>query len=526
MPNLTLKQQASNQAVYMNYISQKAQEMAAHKKILNFDPQGRFLIEVTLENKDYQQLSLLGLKVTNKAELEKNIGRVTNTTIVSLDITGNKALENRFNTQLSHAFDELDKKNYGVLNMLVNQVPHLPGRKYIDALTRLANKGSIIALQQEFHFHLALFGRVYQKVKPELGSKFFLAQEATLNRVNKLVTKVFANALKSSLDIAGEIDISNLNKALDKGRAELFPQAHQILRQELIRHTGIILTKKDLLKVDLKHLASETTASPNDVIHIDKAQHLVTLITGSDNTAHNRIAGSHFAHRQLISSGINSEGIIRVSKNPRIQIRTPSPVVKDKKEFKEEQENNLQDYDYFVRDVAIKLTTIKNEYNLSNTLTTPPKSEIPASFIYNSHTALNHTLGDVGGNLQTQSARHILLGAHQYNQQQLSQQAPVFCLVQNISVNGFGDKLNLNSRNALVKESTLMAEMAMLHTLYSTITDKYHKKAINDIFTQYKLYLSPSELDKEKKMQPEYFSQSKEGAKAIERISSLKIEWK
>jgi hypothetical protein len=297
---------------------------------LSFDPQGRVLINVTpnveqikgIMEKIKEELDLpYGL---DKKALDEAIGKtVTPTTTISLDINTIPELKNIFDIKLKNALTKIETEN-----------PNSP--KNTEAIMQqLATKpkSSIIALQQEYHFHLALVTRVYEKVAPNLPkAKMAAAHEAAMTEVNKLVMDAYAKALKEAMK-NGTLDMAKLNKSLDKARKELLPKAHDIMMKQIVRHTGVILTKAQLKGLpdgtSLKHVAEGTTATPNDVLHIDSGQGLATLIAGSENTAHDRIEGEQFAHRQLITHTVNPDGSIEANKNPRIQIRTPSPVLKE-----------------------------------------------------------------------------------------------------------------------------------------------------------------------------------------------------
>lgn len=492
---LNLEQQAKAQAIYMQHLLEKAQERAqtrAQTNALAFDPQGRVLVDVTLDGNDWitiaQKVNATLNTELSDVNLQKELRRTTDTTTVSLDITGHPDLKEKFKHTLEEALTRI-----GVLPNRTSRI--------VDTLDK-EPKGSIIALQQEFHFHLGLAARVYQKTNKKFKGKekeMQAAHEAAVNEVNKLVLEAYAKALEKAVNSKGELNVKQLNQALDKARKSITPQAHTILRREIVRHTGVILTK--LNKSELKHTAEATTATANDVLHTDNHQHLATLIKGSENTAHHRVQGREFAHRQLITHPLTKDGIIPHS-HPRIQIRTPSPVVKE----------GLSEEEY-ISDVAIKLDEITHEYSLKEKLSS--HEGMPKAFIYNRYTAINDSLGDINGNLQTQSARHILKGAHEYNAKQLAEGNAVYCLVQNISVNGFGDHLGY-SGDDLTIESTLMTEMALLHTLYSTSAEQ--QENIKKVFEKYNHFLRHRKGG-------DYFSQSNEGKEAIKAIEAIKKGW-
>ena len=71
----------------------------------------------------------------------------------------------------------------------------------------------------------------------------------------------------------------------------------------------------------------------------------------------------------------------------------------------------------------------------------------------------------------------------------------------------------------MTKESTLMTEMSLLHTLYDTAS-KTDQGKIRVVFDQYKNYLSESP-DRES-----YFSNAVQGITAKDLIQKLKSDWK
>jgi hypothetical protein len=388
-------------------------------------------------------------------------------------------------------------KNLGIeptLSTLVRLDLHKTGKE----------SGSVISLQEEFYFHLALTARVYGEIAVDLSptkntavlnSKALLdltkeAHQAAMTEVNRHIKRAYLEASHVAKEKEG-FNLEKFNASLDKSRKKIAPIAHTILMEKLIEKTGLVFTDKDFKKA--KHIAENTPATTQDILYVNQAEGLVTLIKGSKYTAHFRLAGKEaFAHRQIITCRIDKNGKITPGLHPRIQIRTPSPIVK--KGLKKEA---------IISDVAEKLSEITDVYEFEKKLS-DKKLKV---FVYNRYTAINDKLGDTGGNLQTQSATHILQGAHQYNAK-----SHVFCFVQNISVNGFGDTLSYNSRDALVRESTLMAEMALMHTLCDT-------PALNKLLDGYKTYLKTSPREP-------YFSETEHGKAAITQIQAIKNTWK
>ncbi|KTC65954.1 Uncharacterised protein (plasmid) [Legionella adelaidensis] len=499
MPSELLARQNIAQAVYMDYVVKLAATQARMTTDLAFDPQGRVLMEVNLQPEDYAQIvAQINVKLgeqfdVSKTGLQDALGRnVSPKATVSLDCA-----------------DELKSKFIETLRSRLTTAGAKDPQAIIDAYEKQA-KGSIIALQQEFHFHLSLATRVYQKAAPQKfddkEDELAKAHQVAANRVNLLVMDAYAKALQKATK-NGVLDLATLNKEFDKARKAILPQAHKILREEIIRHTGVIIDLKAIDKVkrgtdkkdSLKHVAEGLTATSNDLIHTDSKLGLATFISGSENTSHDRAIGK-IADRQIATFQFKA-GTVGEKTSSRMQTRVASLDVKKGVSAEEA-----------IEDIKNKLKTIATDNNFSNRLETIQGK--PKAFVYNLHTAINHTLGDMGGNLQTQGLERILQGVHKYNAEQ--NKDGVLCFLQNISVNGFGDTLGYDTRNAVRKEATLMAEISMLHTLYDSSPDQ--QKEMRDVFAKYKKFLDNPQ-------RPAYFSQSEEGQAAIAQIQQIKAQW-
>ncbi|EHL32013.1 hypothetical protein [Legionella drancourtii] len=472
-----LSAQQELQRIYMERLLTKALiEALSSKSPLNFDPQGRVLI--TVSNQEDRDLFF------NATGREPAVN-----TTVSLDVTADSELKAEY------------LKHYGLTE---EQFAQLEGCR-----------GSIIPLQQEFHFHLGLTARTYTKMDKERFPevKMNIAHEAAMTRVNELVTTAFKDALKNATK-DGNIDDVKLVRALDKARKSISSEAHHIFLEEVVKATGNRLTKKEMKNLHVKHKAEVTTATNNDLLHVDQSLGQFTWIGGTDVTAHDRGQGiDHLANRQIMTVAL-AEGNQGMS---RVQIRIPSldvkeGIISDKAKAKGKEGITKAEA---VSDVATKLAYLQSHYNMRDEISTNP---VGKAFTYNLLTALNDRF-EGGKNKQSQGARFILEGAHEYNASQLKNAKeiePVFCLVQNISINGFGDSLGYGG-NDLKTEATLMAEMAMLYNLVDK--NDRQKATIEPVFAQYKAYLTSDRSE-----QP-FFSQSEQGKEVIAQIQEIKAGW-
>lgn len=564
-----LDDQVLMQVLYMQILAEKAKAQALNTPDINlaFDPQGRLLVDVSLTLKDLQTLYRAFTGINDPGQvpgdrqelqkfLEDTMGRkLTSNTTVSLDVHQNQTLKELFYIRLQRYLSAGEESD---IQLSKKQTKSFA---LSDAYAQIP-KGSVISLQEEFHFHLALTTRVYEKLlqeqgktKKELEGPLKEAHKAAMLRVNNLVMATFAKALKGATKDRN-VNISHLNKALDEARNKLRDQAQTILAEELsnkgfslepnlIKELETLVHNKELQgkksKEDIekesikeatetyfehiKHTAESTTATPNDILFLDGGQGLITLIAGTEETAHDRKFGTDFPHSQMLTHALNQEGGVIANKVTRMQIRTPSPVVKEERKRGTPRTKKDQVY---IEDVALKLATITEEYKLKEYLS-GETSDKPKAFVYNSYTSINDSrddnpFADELKNLQTESAQDIIKGAHHYNRSQLDKDPPIFCFVQNISVNhggSFGYSVGGGEKGALQDETALMAEIALLHTLYDTASDN-DKIFIDIIFKNYEAFLQASD---ESVHFNSYFASSEEGKLSRQLIQDLKEKW-
>ncbi len=482
---------------YFNAILAKAKEaaLALHPDDCIFDPQGRLLVEVDCTDID--------------ARIQRPAGqRSAKKTTVSLDVSDYPNIQKRIKDSFKNSLTS------------IIHLPQQQGVSYSAAITEemikdakaagllygyneaTKTKGSINALAQEFYFHLQLTLRTYAEAIPLLKGVSFeqmnTTHKMTMRRVNEALRESLVEFLVSR---NGQIDSVSLNTFLDKERKKMMGKMHRFLLEEIAANTGIVVKGSDLLSgKELKEIAEKLTATENDILHLNNELGLCTWIAGSNHTAHTRHKGKNFADRQIVTCAYEN-GLVQENQNPRLQIRTHSIAVK----------KGLANDKAYIADVVEKLKAVNSKYDLAQLQDQDADNGKPQAFVYNLLTALNHRLGDTGGNLQTQSATHILKGAHAYNRAQASENPPVFCFVQNISVNNFGDALG-EGKGALVDEATLMSEIALLHTLYDGMNKKCQAE-VDDVFKSYGQFLNGSD---------EYFSQTQEGINAKEKIDTIK----
>lgn len=470
------KEQQLFQKEYLQNITGQALKQALENKdALLFDPQGRVLIDVSTE-----------LSVNLFKQGFGDARTPSPITTVSLDLSHHPELKKEY------------LKQYGLNENQFQQLSDI--------------RDSIIPLQQEIHFHLALAARLLIKSDPGRfpAEQMNQAHLKAMQQVHSLIQNEFKQSLKKATAKERTINDVILIHELDKARKKISLEAHQILAIETAKQTGHKLTRKEFKQFNIKHKAEETTATPNDLIHTNQSLKQMVWISGSEQTAHKR-GVNIIAERQIVTVGLLGVQ----DPPPRLQMRTSSLDVKDndidgRKLSKQEK----------IADVKNKLGSLATKYSIHGVVTKNALDN--KAFTYNLHTAINDTIGDLGGNKQSEGARIILSGAHLYNKSQLtSPENAVFCFVQNISVNGFGDTLGYEG-NDLKTEATLMAEMAMLHNLGSK-NDIDNNQNIQKIFGHYKTFLQRADGSPKKDL---FFSKSREGQQAIQSIQNIKATWR
>ena len=158
MPDL--EQQAKSQALYMQQLLIKARAIATKQKNPLFDPQGRILVGIRLN--EQEKNDALKAMEGEFESLNAALGRtIPDKTIVSLDITHQPELKAKYESTLKKALKD-------------NNAPEF-GTQYIEALNQ-TKTGSMIPLQQEFRFHLHLAARTYRKIGVGNKSKKRLKQ--------------------------------------------------------------------------------------------------------------------------------------------------------------------------------------------------------------------------------------------------------------------------------------------------------------------------------------------------------------
>ncbi|OGV28777.1 MAG: hypothetical protein A3E88_05920 [Legionellales bacterium RIFCSPHIGHO2_12_FULL_35_11] len=393
-----------------------------------------------------------------------------------------------------------DKYKEWVGNGLEN-VDKTKKEKIISALTNLDSLNSIIFLQQEMHFQLLLASRVYSELYSINQEESEKAHAEAMSEVNGLVNKAFSKALVAACDDSEvpKLDIETINKKLNESRASIFPKAHEILVNNLSKIVDVPINEANFDRKQAKNLAKKTTASDLDILHIDRTNKIAIRIGGTKNTAHDKQLGEKLAAKSICYFKIDDK--LCFTKVDKTHVRVPSIAVVEGVPKKEQ-----------IADVVDKLEYI----SIQNRFEKP-------FFTYNLLTALDDYADEMmTKNKQNASLDAIILGAHAYNKKCLSL-ATKPCMVQAISVNGFGKPLGYSRfpfGNNLKHESTQMTEMSLIRN----IDEKFFNEKISN---RYENFLQPANKGIFSRFfQSPYFYQSNDGRAVVRAIALKKKEWK
>lgn len=544
--NLKPKVRAQIQADYMNYIRELAIKKAFESPEHLYDPQGRLIVDVKLDYDHFKEYIVEKYLYNKKIYINQNskelidgiIGFKTKDTVtVSFDVHSDqevlKDLQDDFYNKLKEALPE-------------TMLPEV-AQKIITAYEELP-KGSIIALYQEYYFHLKGAARTYKETLASLKSEPVIylkdldvenAFQATMEFVNEKILEEFAQILANNYRAnRGNLKIDQLNEALDLKRVDLLAEAHELLYRNIRNYHPdedlVSEAVKKKIKKHAKHIAETNPATGNDVLHITN-DGVANFIQNSEITAHFRARGK-IANKQKITHYTNENGeIVANTIRPRLQVRVPSLPIKEHA-TKEER----------VKDVVEKLEILNQEYDFSKRLSEQnvdgTSSQFPKVFVYNLYTSIYKARffpgwdqlgdfwkflrkfgswrkgGETGRNVQTRSADDILRGSHIFNMEKnRTQKNPLFCFVQNIPVNYQGNELTYTPRLLLFRkilsfirfpinyfqvlhptlhEATLMTDMAFMNTIVNTeyVKGTLFEGDCKGLIDDYKNYLK--EIDK------------------------------
>lgn len=329
------------ESIYQQYIVNKAIREIENTMFerLRFDPQGKLLVAVTLDENDYQQIldQLPATSSNNNAHSareqvmallgstdSKKAGTATTHQIFcNIDCTGIPELERLFVIWLSDIKDKNETFS-----------------KALDIYNDQDNpeRNSVIPLQLEIEMHSRLLVRALEKSitdtnyqrKPDYWEFVRSSFSTTLNR---FVLSEFRVALISSFDtINDKIDYINLNRLLDQARRKISERCPTLLI-EALQQPPINIEKATAIKLISQanlsqQLLTSTTATGMDYLATSAHGKSSIRISATENTAHNKQLGAdtqalRTIHRCVYTTA-DGQPTVMASSTPRAEARVPS----------------------------------------------------------------------------------------------------------------------------------------------------------------------------------------------------------
>jgi hypothetical protein len=489
------QKQSVSEVVYQDVLIKKGLQQAMTNQALVADLQGNVLVEVTVTKEDINSVSQGNEKLACIDTLKQYIGQ---TTLCQLDVRESVSLLEKFRTHLSNQ----DPKSLSAINTLLNS-PHC---------------ASIISMTKEMVLHVFLSLRVFE----QLGIRRLTADErhALMVEVEQTVLKSSIKSLKDAYQ-NNHLDIALLNKMLDKSRKDLSKACHDILVDRLCRMIGG--GKKDFVTNTLPKLKKElfkaTAASNFDYLRTDTYNQIVSRISGTNYTSHDKMLGDDKQGLRFVTRNhynYNKETKMQTIipfATPTVAARVPSIALINCS-------NTV-----VIPDIVAKFGYSSTKLWLKNPIYQGP-------IIYNLLTSLHSSVWDASffeqKNKQRKSAGQILLGAIDFNVQQVQKgHVDKLIYIMNIGVNQHGHQLSYQAIDAVKAEATLMADVAFL-SLFSHFSSLFSPALADDVVSTYKQihlnYVTFLALPNKDKQQC-YFVQTSNGKMVADLLIRKKAYW-
>lgn len=548
---------------------------------LRFDTQARVLTEVTLTEKDYRAIyerirAARGLdeqiaEPTYQQALEKLLCVVkplSVTTLCNIDIRKDAALLEKFKAWLmtvdtpcaaprssfsmssvadyhrvdSVSSDELESEKQGARNSALSACS--------QALLKgdnLAQMSSINALQEEMEMHISLALHVHRKAFEAQypsdhgdavpGMLWDRAREKAVTAMTQTIKTTFQDALIASHK-DGVIDFVSLNDHLDKARKRLKGNCQDALVKACLFTIPDFKARCQepvIAKGISRKAYSATTATSHDYF-TSSSTGLSTRISGSDNTSHHKEAGrGHQAMRLRVHS--DGSVMLRLPSIPEVDIKytkrlsafaqavrvsffnaalsVANGFIGAFNHFADEAKK-LPLYEKVIGPWQAKLNDTADKIIEAETALRTKLGDYKGPIILNRETSIPYTVVDnhlPGANRQGLRIEVEIKAIHQVNAKRSDG-----CLVfmQGIPVNQHTQNLGYNTSGVL-KEATLMADMAMLANLREQLPLVVNQQHYDGVIGHYQDFLKQDPFPTNT-----FFCDSKHGQKAIEALTALK----
>jgi hypothetical protein len=504
-----------------------------------FDTQMRVITRVVLtEVECHNILSQVGIKCQNtaKATLQKFLDTdLDKPTLCSLNIVDQQELEKAYKKWLSAPFkksQKIDKKRFSTVtespDNLSSQTQKLD-EDLINNFLKFNGHSSIIPLYEEMYFYSILSLEIFKKISKnnedfgltdEVGEKIHVKIS---DRLNTKCQQVFLKALQDCYE-NNHFNLILLNERLNEERINLANES-EILFLTVIKEVVNDSDKFNILKeifinnITLKTYR-ETPATGSDYLRTDTLSESAMRVSATPDTAHNKQLGAaNTAYRPIHRTHYKNNHNMPLCHFV-IDARIPSIAIPEVYHWEA------------VNDVNSKLAHLHRK--LQQAL---PYAK-DQSAIYFLLTSL-HNKGKAifdGSNAQRSSAARILKGSHLYNRTKiLKGKIHELFFIQNIPVNQHTKELTDKTYEKCVKEAALMADIALLHTLYQYTThfseNIKNKLAsvyseINQLYRNFLINPNYNKVDNESRIGNLYFHETDEGETAVGKVTSFKETFK
>lgn len=550
-------------------------------KNLRFDTQARVLTEVTLTEEDYREIYRSihlargalpsGAPVSYKAAVETllNVTKpLSNTTLCNIDIRKDEKLlakfkdwlmavdtpcaapRSSFNTSSALDYDRVASADPEELKQDKADERARALTTCCDVLLRDDNvkqMSSINALQEEMEMHISLALQVHRKAfeaqyPPEHddavpGMLWDRAREKAVTAMTQTIKTTFQDALIASHKDS-QIDFVSLNDHLDTARKRMKGHCQDALVKACLFTIPDFKARSqepEVAKGISRKAYSATTATSHDYF-TSSSTGLSTRISGSDNTSHHKEAG---AGHQAMRLRVHSDGsvMLRLPSIPEVDIKyskrlgawaqavrvsfvnaalsVANGFIGAFNHFADEAKK-IPPYEKVIEPWQAKLNDTASKIIEAETALRTKLGDYKGPIILNRETSIPNALMDnhlPGANRQGLRIEIEIKAIHQVNANRTDG-----CLVfmQGIPVNQHTQNLGYNTSGVL-KEATLMAEMAMLANLHEQLPGVIHSQTYGNVINHYQDFLNQKPFPTNT-----FFCDTKDGQAAINALTTLK----
>lgn len=549
------KEARSAEACYQQYLLHKANEAinATPGNDLRFDPQARVLIKVTLTLQDYQNIcqtisAARGETVSadnekdSKEALEELLGEaIFSTTDCSIDIRDNDLVFQSFKNWLCTVKESEQAPFQTAINAAVACLLTAENKPQLSGIT---------ALQETAEMYLSRTLDVYRQALAT--NQFSLVTDDQWNEVRDKAILLMTASVRTIFQTAllashrnGQIDFVALNDTLHHARAHLKNTCQDVFVKACMTTIPNFQQKSQEPSVaeHIHHKAYAATpampATSNDYFTYSSSG-LHTRISGSDTTS--AMSKGH----QAMGFRSHSDGsvMMRLPSIPDVGIKYMTRMATWAQEVRTSFFNTVRSaansmglWNFFAnKNEKGEIARYENivgpwQKGLDDTADTISKAVdalqkkmgagYRGPFILNREASIPNILRDnhlPGANRSALRIEIEIKAVHQVNVKNASSESKHLVFMQGMPVNQHAQNLGYQTSGVL-KETTLMAEMAMLANLHAQglVSDKQY----NTVMVNYQSFIGNQPFTKDT-----FFSDSQWGQQAITALQAVKNELK